>query len=48
MSVELNLSKEKDRIVSLMKPYEISDLLLAIGSVTAPAAEFALRSSSAA
>jgi CheY-like chemotaxis protein len=35
--VELNLSNEKNRIVSLMKPYEISDLLLAIGSVTAPA-----------
>jgi PAS domain S-box-containing protein len=36
--VELNLSNEKNRIVSLMKPYEIRDLLLAIGSVTAPAA----------
>jgi CheY-like chemotaxis protein len=47
--VELNLSNEKNRIVSLMKPYEISDLLLAIGAVTAPAARLAaLPSSSAA
>jgi CheY-like chemotaxis protein len=48
--VELNLSDDKERIVSLMKPYELSDLLLAIGSVTAPAAKrwAALPSSSAA
>jgi CheY-like chemotaxis protein len=48
--VELNLADEKDRIVSLMKPYELSDLLLAIGSVTAPAVKrwAALPSSSAA
>jgi PAS domain S-box-containing protein len=39
--VELNLSNEKNRIVSLMKPYEISDLLLAIGAVTAPSARLA-------
>jgi PAS domain S-box-containing protein len=36
--VELNLSKEKSRICSLMKPYELTDLLHAIGMVTAPAA----------
>jgi two-component system response regulator YesN len=46
--VELNLSDEKNRIVSLMKPYEIGDLLLAIGSVTAPAAGRALHASLAA
>lgn len=46
--VELNLSNEKNRIVSLMKPYEIGDLLVAIGAVTAPAAELALHSLSAA
>jgi len=47
--VELNLSNEKNRIVSLMKPYEISDLLLAISTVTAPAVRLAaLPSSSAA
>ncbi|HEV7574032.1 MAG TPA: PAS domain S-box protein [Thermoanaerobaculia bacterium] len=46
--VELNLSNEENRIVALMKPYELSDLILAIGAVTAPAAELALRSSSAA
>jgi PAS domain S-box-containing protein len=33
--VELNLSCERERIISLMKPYEISDLLDAIGNVTA-------------
>ena len=43
--VELNLANEKNRIVSLMKPYEIGDLLQAIGAVTAPAS---LLSSSAA
>ena len=36
--VELNLSKEKNRICALMKPYELTDLLHAIGVVTAPAA----------
>jgi len=36
--VELNLSREKNRICSLMKPYEITDLIHAIGMVTAPAA----------
>jgi PAS domain S-box-containing protein len=36
--IELNLSEEKNRICSLMKPYEFSDLLHAIGMVTAPAA----------
>jgi len=36
--VELNLSNESNRVVSLMKPYEIGDLLQAIGAVTAPAA----------
>ncbi|HKO56498.1 MAG TPA: PAS domain S-box protein, partial [Thermoanaerobaculia bacterium] len=35
--VELNLSYEKERILSLMKPYEIGDLLDAIGNVTASA-----------
>jgi len=35
--VELNLADEKHRVVSLMKPYEIGDLLHAIGAVTAPA-----------
>lgn len=43
--VELNLADEKHRVVSLMKPYEIGDLLHAIGAVTAPAT---LLSSSAA
>jgi PAS domain S-box-containing protein len=33
--VELNLSNEKERILSLMKPYEIEDLLDAISNVTA-------------
>jgi len=33
--VELNVSDAKKRILSLMKPYELSDLLVAIGSVTA-------------
>jgi two-component system cell cycle sensor histidine kinase/response regulator CckA len=33
--VELNLSGQNDRILSLMKPYELGDLLRAIGSVTA-------------
>ena len=47
--VELNLSNEKNRILALMKPYEIGDLILAIGAVTAPEAEAApLPSSSAA
>lgn len=36
--VELKLADEKRRIVSLMKPYEIADLLTAIGNVTAVAA----------
>lgn len=35
--VELNLTDEKKRILSLMKPYELGDLLDAIGNVTAPA-----------
>lgn len=35
--VELSLSNEKKRISSLMKPYELSDLLVAIGNVTAAA-----------
>ncbi|MBV8544379.1 MAG: PAS domain S-box protein [Acidobacteria bacterium] len=47
--VELNLSNEKNRILALMKPYEFSDLICAIGAVTAPAAaERPLLSSSAA
>ena len=46
--VELNLADQKHRIASLMKPYEISDLLLAIGAVTAPAAGPALHSLTAA
>jgi len=33
--VELDLSDRKKRILSLMKPYELGDLLAAIGSVTA-------------
>jgi len=33
--VELDLKTEKKRILSLMKPYEFSDLLTAIGTVTA-------------
>jgi DNA-binding response OmpR family regulator len=33
--VELNLTNEKKRILSLMKPYEIGDLLDAISNVTA-------------
>jgi DNA-binding NarL/FixJ family response regulator len=32
--VEPNLSEEKVRILSLMKPYELDDLLLAIETVT--------------
>ena len=32
--VELNLTDEKNRILSLMKPYELGDLLGAIGIVT--------------
>jgi PAS domain S-box-containing protein len=36
--VELDLSSEKKRVLSLMKPYELDDLLRAIGNVTAPAA----------
>ncbi|HEY0160868.1 MAG TPA: PAS domain S-box protein [Thermoanaerobaculia bacterium] len=35
--VELNLSNDGKRIFSLMKPYELSDLLIAIGNVTAAA-----------
>jgi two-component system cell cycle sensor histidine kinase/response regulator CckA len=35
--VELNLSNAKQHILSLMKPYELRDLLNAIGSVTAAA-----------
>ena len=35
--VELSLSSENDRLLSLMKPYEFGDLLGAIGSVTASA-----------
>ncbi|HEV7486939.1 MAG TPA: PAS domain S-box protein [Thermoanaerobaculia bacterium] len=46
--VELNLSNEKNRVVALMKPYELSDLILAIGAVTAPIAELALHSLAAA
>jgi len=47
--VELNLSNEKNRILALMKPYEFSDLIGAIGAVTAPAAaELSLHSSAAA
>jgi FixJ family two-component response regulator len=39
--VELNLSNQKDRILSLMKPYELDDLLGAIASVVAtPAMHF--------
>lgn len=34
--VELNVTDEKRRIVSLMKPYELADLLMAIEHVTAP------------
>ncbi|HEX9459335.1 MAG TPA: ATP-binding protein, partial [Thermoanaerobaculia bacterium] len=46
--VELSLSDEKNRILSLMKPYQLRDLLLAIGTVTAPAsAKFLTLSSSA-
>jgi len=36
--VEPNLAREKVRVLSLMKPYEIDDLLMAIESVTAAAA----------
>jgi CheY-like chemotaxis protein len=36
--VEPNLAKEKVRVLSLMKPYELDDLLVAIESVTAAAA----------
>jgi PAS domain S-box-containing protein len=35
--VELNLSRDRNRILSLMKPYELDDLLGAIGHVTAVA-----------
>jgi PAS domain S-box-containing protein len=35
--VELDLTSEKNRILSLMKPYELGDLLGAIGNVTAMA-----------
>ena len=35
--VELTMSDEKQRILSLLKPYELGDLLTAIGNVTAPA-----------
>jgi CheY-like chemotaxis protein len=34
--VELNLTDEKNRILSLLKPYELRELLMAIESVTAP------------
>jgi len=47
--VELNLSDEKNHILSLMKPYQLRELLLAIGTVTAPgSAKFLTLSSSAA
>jgi two-component system cell cycle sensor histidine kinase/response regulator CckA len=46
--VELKLSNEKNRILALMKPYELSDLILAIGAVTAPAAKQAVLLSSSA
>ncbi|HEX7677685.1 MAG TPA: ATP-binding protein, partial [Thermoanaerobaculia bacterium] len=36
--VELCLSDEKNRILSLMKPYQLRELLLAIGTVTTKAA----------
>lgn len=36
--VELNFSSEKNRILSLMKPYQLNELLRAIGAVTAAAA----------
>jgi PAS domain S-box-containing protein len=36
--VEMTFSDEKNRILSLMKPYQFHDLLLAIGTVTAQAA----------
>jgi DNA-binding NtrC family response regulator len=36
--VELNLTDEKQRILSLMKPYELEHLLTAIDNVTAVAA----------
>jgi PAS domain S-box-containing protein len=36
--VELNFSSEKNRTLSLMKPYQLSELLRAIGTVTAAAA----------
>ncbi len=36
--VELCLSDEKNRILSLMKPYQLQELLLAIGTVTSKAA----------
>jgi PAS domain S-box-containing protein len=36
--VELDLSSGRKRVLSLMKPYELRDLLAAIGNVTAPAA----------
>lgn len=39
--VELELAGEEQRILSLMKPYELGDLLSAIGSVTAPVASVA-------
>jgi PAS domain S-box-containing protein len=35
--VELGLSNQKKRILSLMKPYDLEDLLVAIGNVTAAA-----------
>jgi PAS domain S-box-containing protein len=35
--VELSLSDEEQNILSLMKPYELSDLLAAISNVTTPA-----------
>mgnify|MGYP001792072468 CR=1 FL=1 len=46
--VELDLSNEENRILALMKPYELSDLVLAIGAVTAPATDQAVLLSSSA
>jgi PAS domain S-box-containing protein len=46
--VELSLSHERSRILALMKPYQFSELILAISAVTAPMAEPAPLHSSAA
>ncbi|HEX8412214.1 MAG TPA: response regulator [Thermoanaerobaculia bacterium] len=43
--VELNFSNQKNRILSLMKPYELEDLLAAIGSVVAATPAMQLLSS---